>query len=354
MIKKHTQLAGLALAAACAAVLAPTANALVLRYEEAGFGHNVGDLFDKGPVTLKIQDWDAGTTYTTAGGGQLPVGTTRGFGQDGTGVQTNLGGVTELNAPAGVTVTQAAQSRPLGLLGAGAARNDDTWGIAKITDIRDSNGLTIWSSIGKSAELTALFYGEQDTYFKQTAADTLTSSGVGLRIDLWEQGLPTPAGQTFNPSLGPGGRDAGGLGYTTVTEGTKILTLQSAPGFLHLDGTLGGSAAEFETRFNVAGGKGSGDAYMNVIGGTEAARFDTNQVSSNVSAPGLFSDIAISFTNDSRTLAQGNSTNKFDWLVTSDDPIKGNVIPEPTSALVGLGCTLAMFAGRRRKVATVA
>lgn len=344
------------MAAACAAVLAPSANALVLRYEEAGFGKNVGDLFDKGPVTIKIQDWDAGTTYTTAGGGQLPVATTRGFGQDGTGAQNILGGVTELNSGGGggVTVTQAAQSRQLGLFGAGAATLDDTWGIAKITDIRDSNGLTIWSSIGKSAEITALFYGEQDTYFKQTAADTITVSGVGLRLDLWEQNLPTPVGQTFNPSLGPGGRDAGGLGYTSVTEGTKILTLRSAPGFLHTDGTLGGTAAEFETRFNVAGGKGSGDSYMNVIGGTEAARFDTNQVSSNVSAPGLFSDIAISFTNDSRTLAQGNSTNKFDWLVTSDDPIKGNVIPEPTSALVGLGCTLAMFAGRRRKIATVA
>ena len=125
--------------------------------------------------------------------------------------------------------------------------------------------------------------------------------------------------------------------------------MQSAAGFLHPNGTLGGLAAEFESRFNVSGGKGGGDAYMNVIGGTEAARFNTDGVVSNVSAPGLFSDVAISFTNDSRTLAQGNATNKFDWLVTSDDPLKFNVIPEPSTALVGLGCTLAMFLGRRRQ-----
>ena len=345
---------GKALSGLIAAGFTCNVHALDLRYLEAGFGHNVGDAFTGGGLSIKIQDWDAGTTYTN-GAAQLAVGTTRGFGEDGSGTQTVLGGVQELNSLAGVTTVQAVGARELGLFGVGAARLEDTWGIAKVTTISDSNGLIIWQSGPTQTELTALFYGEQDTYFKQTANDTITTSGVGLRIDLWEQSLiGIPLGQTFNASGGPTvPRGASGLEYLSVTEGTKLFTLQSAPGFLHQDGVLGGLAAEFETKFNISGGKGGGDAYMNVIAGsgTEATRFDTNNVSSNVSAPGLFADFAISFTTDSRTLAQGNSTNKFDWLVTSDDPIKafiGSPVPEPATGLAGLACLIPAL-GRRRK-----
>jgi len=307
--------------------LSPTAKALTLTYEEAGGGHNVGDVFLGGGFRINLDDLDMGTLYPTTTGT-----TTAGWGENGTGTQTLAGGQATLDS------IQTAPAK-------GAIGSEDSWGVARVKSITDSAGFTIWSELGKNAQLTVMFYGEQDFYVK-TDDNTQTADGTGLHADLYLQSKSDGAYTPYDPTHGSAFR-TGLSTYTTVTDGEKILTTVSVPGFLHSAGQAGGLATEFESHF-IANSTtlGGGKAYLNVTGGTNATQFDTNGFTS-LFAPGT-ADLSAEFTTGA--LGVPGNPAVSDWLANSNDPIRGTAaVPDNGSTLLMLGLGLGFLAEAYRR-----
>ncbi|PAW65999.1 MAG: hypothetical protein B9S34_09105 [Opitutia bacterium Tous-C1TDCM] len=323
---------GVAAAAALLAgmIMAPAAQAqLTLRYEENFGTHLAGDAFS-GQFRINLQNFDMGTIYPTLGA----PGTAAGFGANGTGPQTVAGGVSTLNAAQAIGTT-GAQNVPTvvnGVAQPGSSGPEDSWGIARIISITDLDGGIVWSEAGKNQQITTFFYGEKDFYVNQLANGFQQIHGVGLRVDLYLQDKTDPGYTAYDPLLGSLGR-TGPSTYTSVTDGSLILSTVSAAGFINDAGTLGGLATEFISVFNASSG-GTAQAYLSVTGGTEAARFNTNFYSSTF-IPGATADLFSQFT----TVI---STSASDWLVRSNDPVTGNFVPVPEPSTYGMAAAAAL------------
>jgi hypothetical protein len=324
--------AGIAAAALLVSIgLASRANAqLVLSYETTTSGHAIGEAFTGGGFVIKYFNFDMGTVYAPLGA----PGTAAGFGQNGTGTQTVAGGITTLN---GIPHTDATGAMPAG--------GEDSWGIAKVEGIFDTAGGRIWSQDVKGQELTVMFYGAQDFYVQQVENGYQEINSTGLHVDMYLQTVGGPGYTAYNPLLGAGGRLTQST-YTTVTDGTMILSTVSTGGFMFPNGTFGGLATEFRTNFN-AGSGGLGEAYLNITGGTMASVFDTDSITSPVSLatnPGLRADLFAQFTT--------SLTPVSDWLVSSQDPVTGLMVPIPepsTYGLIAAGALIGIVALRRMK-----
>jgi hypothetical protein len=336
--QKRITRAGLALTALAASVgLSSRAMAINFIYEDATSGHAIGSAFTGGGFRINLQNFDNGTVYPSP----LPGGQV-GFGAGG-GAANVAAGIAALNAVPG-------QVGPTGGLG-----GEDTWGIARILTITDLAGAVIWSESGKNAQITAIFYGEQDFYVSQLAGGLQNIDGVGLRTDFYLQSKAAPGFTDYNPLLGSGGRidqDS----YQTVTDsngtlasaGVPFLTTVSVANFIHNTGVLGGLATEFNSTYNASSG-GQGQAYLRVTGGTDAAQFDTNTFVSAFAPGAERADLFAQFT----TTALIPPNTVADWLVRSNDPIAGFIpsgVPESGSSLLMLGLGLAFLAeGYRRR-----
>jgi hypothetical protein len=307
---------------------------------------------------FKLSNYDEGAVYAPLAGG---VGATAGV--------TN-------NPAAGVPVLDA-----LPQLGATFAHNtgsigtgiEDSWGVAFVTQIfKASDPVTpVWSTASDNQQLTIMFYGTQDFFLRQNANGPLgpsfTTSSVGFTADFYLQDTGLGGFTSYNAlALGPGARPAntGALtkaedaSFPTVTDsngtaftlGVPVLTTRATPGFLRGLGDLGGPATEFETTFNgdSLNGNGEGAAFLSVaptLGGvgTSNALWDNNSFLAPHIA-GNRADFQLQFT--------ATTQNSGNWFLNSQDPIRTQLIPEPTTTLVGLGCVLPIFArhlGRRRK-----
>jgi hypothetical protein len=326
--------AGAAFAALLASIgLSPSAKAqFVLTYEDTTSGHAIGEAFTGGDFRINLQNFDNGALYPNLG---VP-GTSAGYGENGTGTQTLPGGIATLDAlqTAGPT---------------GGEPGEDTWGIARIISITDLAGAVIWSETGKNAQLTIMFHGEQDFYVQQLASGFQEINGVDMNVDMYFQSKTDVGYTAYDPLLGSGGR-TGADDYTTVTDGTLILSLESTSGFIHDDGTLGGLATEFASNFNQTSG-GTGQMYLSVTGGSEASQFNSNGFSSPFGA-GTTADMFAQFT--TAALAPGAVA---DWLVRSNDPVIGTVaqvtVPDGTASVsYGLMSAFVLmgFAALRRRV----
>ncbi len=272
----------------------------------------------------------------------------------------------QVSAPVGARNTGA-------IPGAGGSLAEDSWGIAVIQQIFRSDNLVtpVWNAAADNQQLTTLFYGTQDFYGKQVSLglnpgpqdDSMTIASRGLQIDVYLSDTTLGSHTSFtpgNPALAAN-RPADdayltvtdsnfGLNSGTATTARPVLTMRSDSGFLRGTGDFGGLATEFETTsigtsLNLAG---SGAAFLSVaptLGGTGSLNslWDTNGFLSPHVA-GKRADFSLQFT----ATVDGSG----DWLLSSQDPFRGSVIPEPTTALIGLGCMLPMLTGafgRRRK-----
>jgi hypothetical protein len=354
-MKNMTRLTGAAFALLVSISLLPVARAqLSFRYEEAGGGHAIGDAFTGGDFRINLSDFDMGTLYPSLG----PTGTSVGFGQGGAAGSVQAG-IAALDAtqtagangalPTLTTINGVPQAGTLGL--------EDTWGIARITQITDSAGFIIWSEAAKNQQLTIAFYGEKDYYVRQLASGFQQTDGVGLHVDLYLQDKTDPSYTAFNPFLGSAGRlDISH--YTNVTDsngtnsllGVPILTTISTPGFIHDVGVLGGLAAEFTSNFNQTS-VGDGQGYLSVTGGTMATQFNTNGFVSPFGT-GNTADLFAQFT--TRAIL-GTPDAVSDWLVSSNDPVRGRLsvaVPEASTTMAGVAGLLLVGATlyRRKKL----
>lgn len=319
-----TLLASLALASNA------SAQSLVLAYEENFGTHVAGESF-AGAFRINLQNFDMGSTYPDLGA----PGTAAGFGANGTGPQTVQDGITTLNGiqTSGATGGVLQPTLINGEAQPGSSGFDDSWGIARIISITDLDGGVVWSEVGKDQQLTLFFYGIKDFYVSQLANGFQQINGVGLQADLYLQDKSAPGYTAYDPFPGSGGR-VGTNGYTTVTDGNLILSTVSVGGFINDAGTLGGLATEFSSTFNNTSG-GTGQAYLNVIGGSDAAKFNTDFFASPF-IPGVTADLFTQFTT---TITSSTG----DWLVRSNDPVTGNFVPVPEPSTYGIAAVVGLF-----------
>lgn len=349
-----TRLTGAALALLVSIGLSSVARAqLTLSYEEAGGGHNIGDAFTGGGFRINLGDFDMGSLYPSLG----PTGTAVGSGQNGTtsGVQNGIAALdgTQMQGATGARTTLTTIN---GVGQAGTSGTEDSWGIARITQITDASGFVIWSEAAKNQQLTVIFYGEKDFYIRQLASGFQQIDGVGLHVDLYLQDKSNGSYTPYDPTNGSAGRidlshyatvtDSNG---TTAALGVPILTTVSTSGFIHDAGVLGGLDTEFTSNFNQTSG-GDGQAYLSVTGGTMAANFNTDAFSSPFGA-GTTADLFAQFT--TRAIL-GSPDAVSDWLVSSNDPVRGaltTAVPEASTMMAGAAGLLLVGATlyRRKK-----
>jgi len=313
----------------------PSANAQVnFVYETNTNPALIGTAYTGGFFSLKYNNFDMGTQY-----GATPSGTygspTPGNGSPGS------GGIATLNGLAGQT---APTNTP-----ANSGFAEDSWGIASVAQIEDAAGNIIWSRTGgKNQEITVMFYGSQDFFLTKDGFQQVTSS-VGLHVDMYVQSTIGGGFTPYNPTLGSAGR-TGLSSYTTVTDGTMILSTVSRAGFLYAAGTEGGTATEFTSTF-APGVNGKGGAYLDVTGGSMASVFNTNSITS-VFNPALTTDLRVEFTTQPNSGPGAVGPATADWLVRSNDPVTGFIVPVPepsTYGLVAAGALLGLVAFRRMK-----
>jgi hypothetical protein len=282
-----------------------------------------------GDLVFKLANFDEGTLYQTQ-----PVGASVGATND------PATGVPLLDA---ITSLQAGSAHVLAPYG---NKLEDSWGIAIITQIFYASDPVnpIWDSVADQQQLTVIFYGAQDFFLNQVAVgggllNSQIVASVGLKIDMYLQDTSDPNFTSFSQLFGPGARpiDLVGAGkaddasYPTVTDsngtsftlGVPVLTTVATPGFLRGLGDLGGPATEFETTFNgdALNALGSGAAFVSVaptLGGVGSrnADFDTDSFAAPHIA-GNTADFSIQFTS--------TSDGSGDWLVSSQDPIRGRL-----------------------------
>ena len=341
--KLPTNRAGVAVAALLASIgLSTSAKAITLAYESAGPWGPIGTPY-LGPVQFKFVAFDNGTQYAVP---------TPAIGYSGPGGPANAALIT-----AGITAVNAVPGQiPAGFANLGtnpAGGNEDLWGIARVTNIQTPAGVDVWTPLGKGTELTGFLHGEQDFHIQADPSNPLNASvesGAGLRVDIWEDG--TPGGTVdpttpFDPTGGPVAHPLNS--YPSVTDGTLQLQLGSTFGFIHTDVVgpspgFGGSATEYENSFNPGSLSGLGTSFLNVIGGAQAAMFDTNSIASLSS---LFNGVANADFKANFTINPG----QFGFLVTANDPLVGLAVPEPSTVLAGFACLLPMLRRNRSRKA---
>lgn len=310
----------MALAALLTVSIAPKAEAILLSFENAPIA---GQPFTQGQFNLKYSNLDMGTVYTGLAPG-------------------NYGNAANVALGVGVLDGIAGKIQALGALTGSPLGDglDDSWGIGATIGIFNpptSSTNPVWTSGGKGYELNAVFFGAQD-FATNIAANglTQTTESVGLHLNIYAN----PIG-TFDAvkALGSGGRGLTQNQFSLISAGVLELAFLSTPG-----GLVSNALTEFQTVFTPGFG-GTGSSFMNVVGGASAAQFDTNSV--NLFYGGT-ADVSINFTTRGPLDATNTIPAGSDWLVSSEDPVLGRVVPEPGTFLAGLGCFLSVVARRRR------
>jgi len=271
--------------------------------------------FNGGPVQIKFTNLDTGTLYDVGSGNVGPIV-----------------GEAAMNA---LPVLVPVPNR---------FGDEDSWGIARVSEIDDANGNAIWSRVTASDEIVGVFWGEQDTYFSQTVVGVTTAQeihGVGYKIAFFD--VPGNQVVTLPGTFTTAGRTAEDVvtGLNTLPGTTLLWTLNSVPGKNEAFPT-----DEFFTTFFPPGNSFGGE---NAFGGMYA----------DVGTINLFGGGTLTGPDNSRFIGLPSwdinftgvlpSTTNTGFLVRSNDPINAEVVPEPFSMagmLLGLG-TLVGYARRR-------
>jgi hypothetical protein len=213
---------------------------------------------------------------------------------------------------------------------------EDNWGIFRITTITDRlAGVDTYTS-ASNYQLTGIFYNLDISAISPNAGGGFDVNFVGGSFDVYAQDKTAGGFTAFDPSLGPGGRNAVD-DYTNVTDGIRLLHANFVPGIIPGDGTTTNHSVVTATTLPLTG---HGSGYLDVIPGT-----------------GIWSDVISPQTGDQDVLVEfdvrthpDSGLPNYGWDLNSEDPAFGNAVPEPATMLL-LGTGLLGLAGltRRRK-----
>jgi len=213
-----------------------------------------------------------------------------------------------------------------------AGQKEDAWGIFRITEIRTDDGTTrlLWSNaVDTKQELVGFFFGGVDTAVKIEYLPDQKIQTDNFTFLLYQQDK-----NLFDATLGSGGRidfDS----YTGIGQDASaslVIEAHSTAGVPKIAdaNAPAGQIADFTTSDpNTGAGYGTSKQFLEITGGawaplwevkdyyfgTSDFRFGTSQVGD------LFveSDIV------------PYDAGLTDWINTSDDPGRGNVVPEPAT-----------------------
>lgn len=211
----------------------------------------------------------------------------------------------------------------------------ENFGVVNVTSITDAIGNNLWTSGGANGFITGVFADIIITGTSLVGAD-LRATGTGGRMDLYLSSTAADPGQGL-AGYAAGGCAPGDLCYNTISntgDGILFLSLDFASGV-----DIANGATTVVGNFDNATFPTTGDAssYMNVVGGAYAANFDTNGLAT------LFGSRDIFIQNTFCPNGVASCGTVGDWQLLSDDPARGNYVPEPGSlallglALLGLG-----------------
>jgi hypothetical protein len=313
---------GVALAALAFAGLSLTAKAIPL----------AGNY--QGPITIHLSSLDNGAVYQVIDINPDPDVTTYGL-SNGSGTAVGYTNVDNL-----------IQAIPANRQATGSGNGngfEDGFGIVVVDQILGSGGQVLYDKANGGFTLAGLIYGIQDY---AVSIDPFSGqqylSSTGMKVDLYN--LP------FDPTVLADGNPSDHTalavfnGITNIGPSPALQLVAQAGLFSPSLTNPGGLTTSLLTDFNATSNTGHGAAFLNVVGGTDAAQFNLNTENGGT-------DMALQY-----TLSQGFAQYHAPWLVADSDPISGSYIPEPTSALSGLACMapiLGMVLGRRRKTTLV-
>lgn len=224
----------------------------------------------------------------------------------------------------------------------GLAVGAENFGILRITAIEDTSGNSIWIQGGTNGFLAGIF--------NDLIIQSVAPSGAGVRAQATGGHLAIYSSNTAPvPTQGLSGYAAAGclpgdLCYHTISDnagGDLFLALDFVSGVDPTNSSVTLDATFTTTTFPVGGTAAS---YLDVIGGSHAAMFDTNTQTT------VFGNRDVYLTNG--FCPNGNPTcgNVGDWQLISTDPARAAVIPEPgTVALFGVALALVSGFARRRR-----
>ncbi len=262
-----------------------------------------------GFVKFVFSNFDAGTTGYPTAGGPFPA--------------TICSTVAGCDTVGGITPAP------------GAIGSEDSWGIAEVGVIEKiPGGGFAWTSGSGGEYLQAMFYGINDHRVEYLGVNTTGNNewiayGVGGILDVYINTL-----NDYDASGGPTARLTAST-YPTVTDGTLFLRLAFSCCV-----ELGDLTSTYKSKFDDATIHGSASGYLDVIGGSYASMFDTNN---QFDPNGNAHDFALSTTFD--------ATGAGSWTVVSAGQALG-FVPEPSTLLLfgaSLSALGALAVTRKRR-----
>ena len=253
------------------------------------------------------------------------------------------------------TVNALSQSSPPGTLtipsGPYAGETEDAWGIFRITEIRTDDGTSrlLWSdAVDENQELVGFFFGGVDTAVKIESLPVQRIQTDNFTFLLYQQDE-----NLFDMTLGSGGRidfDS----YTGIGQDASaslVIEAHSTAGVVPITGATSpvGQIADFTTSDpNTGAGYGTSMQFLDITGGAWAPWWEVKDYYFGTSdfrfGTSQYGDLFVE--SDVVPYDAGLT----DWIVTSDDPGRGNVVPEPLTmagVFLGLG-GLGGYIRRRR------